>query len=267
MNQPQKKTISDFSPYVTPCQITLAQRHSLMSSHQQMHSAAAGPLHVGISTFVSQSTRTPTMKHASEQSYPKEALKAALFLPDVLLDDDSAPDDKRRAFTASNASYTKAREYGPARVVTETDIFRLQQTVSDLQTQLQSALNVRKAGSGMLGNEATSMSHQLSGTPQIVNAVLPATPTSRTVEVVSENIPTSHACNFHMTSSIVMYFLQQETPLNQARNPCLHPPMEQMLHSKVSSEFESSRIISSSFENAAFYSGSKHCGRRIDFIW
>ena len=202
MNQPQKKTISDFSPYAAPCQITLAQRHSLTSSHQQMHSAAAGPLHVGISTGFSQSTRTPTTKHASEQSYAKEALKAAIFLPDVLLDDDSALDDKR--FTATNASYTKARAYGPELVVTETDIFRLQQTVSDLQSQLQSALNVRKAGSGMLGNEASSLSHQLSGTPQIMNAVLPATPTSRTVEVVSENIPTSHACNFHTTSSIVM---------------------------------------------------------------
>jgi hypothetical protein len=188
MNRLQDK-IPEFSPYVTPCKISLAQRHCLTQYQQNTNASATNPtcsLNADISRLVVESSATPRMMNAAAHFHPK-ALKGAALLPDVLLDEDSLPSDsaqekKVSIFLASNASSKEVGEGGPARVVTEADFFLLKQTVSDLQSQLLFVLNEREVGSETLFKKSSSL---LTGSHQIEIAELPPAQISGIVEVFS----------------------------------------------------------------------------------
>jgi hypothetical protein len=186
MNRLQNK-IPEFSPYVTPCKISLGQRHCHTEYQQSTHASAPKcSLNLEISRLVGESGATPRMMNTAEQFFPRESLKGAALLPDVPLDEDShrsyyAQEKNVSTFLVSNTPFKEAGEGAPARVVTEADFFLLKQTVSDLQSQLLFVLNEREVGSETLAKKSSLL---LSGSHQIEIAALPPAPISTIFEVV-----------------------------------------------------------------------------------
>ena len=154
-----------------------------------MQHPAAVSRTIDVSTFVSRPATNQNIP-IIEKSYHREVLKSAILLPEVLLDEGShavytSQDEIADNLSASNPSVKQAGGNGHARVVTETDFFRLQQTVSDLQHQLLLALGERESRSEISATKSSSLPHELSETHHLIKiAVSPPDPVSKIVEVV-----------------------------------------------------------------------------------
>jgi hypothetical protein len=193
-------TISDFSTYVTPCKITLAQRTSCVHTNQNLQHPAAVSRTSDSSTLVSRPVMAQNILSGIQKSYHSEVSKSGILLPEVLLDEGShalytSQDEIADKFLASNPSVKEVGGNRHVRVVTETDFFRLQQTVSHLQHQLLLALGERESRSEITALKSSSLPDELSETHHIIFAS-PPDPVSKIVEVVFGTLSRSHSNKF-----------------------------------------------------------------------
>jgi TolA-binding protein len=202
------------------------------------------------------------------QSHPSsEVKKATLSIPDVPEYQDSsslrlAPDAE--GLLQSNGSDTDIDK----RHVQESDFFRLQETVSQLNNFLTRQNELLMAFTEMnsckqIATEKQSSSisslYSHSDSANINAAAAPASSTSGVVLTTPIGAADLDALAYPCLSN-------QDSPRTPNSASLVKSSKRQPFDMKDHHQFNLSSIASSK-DKTGFYSGSRHCGRRIDAIW
>jgi hypothetical protein len=137
------------SPYIAPCQITLAQQYPA-NSHRNLLTEIATPGYID-----SQAVQTTHLRAAVKMN----PSKYSVILPDVIVEEhlhhlDLAANTEVSSPSTPNVIRREVDENGPVRLVKEADFLRLQDTVSELnnflmhQSELLLAITSRDYSSG-----------------------------------------------------------------------------------------------------------------------
>jgi hypothetical protein len=147
----KKDSVVHSSPYIAPCQITLAQQNLPANSHRNLLNAVATPGYID-----SQAVQTADLRAAVKMNPPKYSV----ILPDVIVEEHLHHPDLAAITEVSSSSTPnvcrEADDNGPVlvRLVKEADFLRLQDTVSELndfllhQSELLLAITSRDYSSG-----------------------------------------------------------------------------------------------------------------------
>ena len=172
----KKDSVWHSSPYIAPCQITLAQQNLPANSHRNLLNAVATPGYID-----SQAVQTAHLRAAVKMNPSKHSV----ILPDVIVEEhlhhhDLAANTEVSSPSTPNVICREVDENGPVRLVKEADFLRLQDTVSELnnflmhQSELLLAITSRDYSSGKSTTHLAASPLQLSDSH--IGKIEPSTP-------------------------------------------------------------------------------------------
>ena len=180
----KKDSVVHSSPYIAPCQITLAQQNLPANSHRNLLNAVATPGYID-----SQAVQTADLRAAVKMNPPKYSV----ILPDVIVEEHLHHPDLAAITEVSSSSTPnvcrEADDNGPVlvRLVKEADFLRLQDTVSELndflvhQSELLLAITSRDYSSGKSTTHLAASPLQLSDSH--IGKIEPSTPIPMAITV------------------------------------------------------------------------------------
>jgi len=208
----------------------------------------------------------------SQQIHARNTFETSfsVFLPDVAEDfqsSDTAHDYHRslgHTLLRSESPLKEADAAGrQARHITETELFHFMQSTNDMLKQ-QSALlaTLAERGTGIESSPINAPKR-----PSLALHILPdvAVSSVATLQNAPLVITATASKVFESIIPIATRPVQQNLPDAMAGTLSLESPSRKLFQSRGHSEINQSQFASP-FDDAGFYSGSKHCGRRIDAI-
>jgi hypothetical protein len=266
---PRKDTLTYHSAYLAPCKtLASAQRRSPPYSVRIVRAAESGSLKMAASPLGSDSkavlVRVGT--NPSQKIVARKSVDAPVLLPDVdeysqspgTAQDYHQPLEVNALLRLDPALKEADASDHQARHITETELFRFMQTTNDILKQ-QNALLVAltERGTGIESSpKRPSVALRLLPDADVLNV-----PTLQTAPVVSA----TPSKGFESCTPVATHPVQQDLPDAAVGAMSLDTPQRKLFQSRGYSEANQSQFASP-FDDAGFYSGSKHCGRRIDAI-